>query len=159
MKKNLISSRKKTAATSGRGKKGDDNNPTDIYVGARMRMRRTLLGLSQEKLAAALGITFQQVQKYERGVNRVGASRLYDLSRILEVPVAFFFDEMEFGGKSKSKLSLASPKAGLAGDELNDRETLELIKAYKSIKNASVRKSVLDMIRSLAKKQSNDNKA
>src|SRR5678816_919138 len=69
-------------------------NPVDIHVGGRVRLRRTLLGMSQEKLADALGLTFQQVQKYERGANRIGASRLHQLSRILEVPVAFFFEEM-----------------------------------------------------------------
>tara|TARA_R110002094_G_scaffold157588_1_gene143880 strand:+ start:155 stop:439 length:285 start_codon:yes stop_codon:yes gene_type:complete len=69
-------------------------DPVDIHVGARVRLRRTLLGMSQEKLGKALGLTFQQVQKYERGANRIGSSRLFQLSRILDVPVSFFFDEM-----------------------------------------------------------------
>src|SRR4051795_11251213 len=69
-------------------------SPIDVHVGARIRLRRTLLGMSQEKLGEALGLTFQQVQKYERGVNRVGASRLFDLSRVLDVPISFFFDDM-----------------------------------------------------------------
>src|SRR4051794_34996027 len=69
-------------------------NPIDVHVGARVRLRRTLLGMSQERLGEALGLTFQQVQKYERGTNRIGASRLFDLSRVLEVPVSFFFEEM-----------------------------------------------------------------
>ncbi|HIC80951.1 MAG TPA: XRE family transcriptional regulator, partial [Kiloniellaceae bacterium] len=69
-------------------------NPVDVHVGGRVRLRRTLLGMSQEKLGEAIGLTFQQVQKYERGANRVGASRLFDLSRVLDVPVGFFFDEM-----------------------------------------------------------------
>src|SRR5215212_933479 len=69
-------------------------NPIDIRVGARLRLRRTLLGMSQEKLGEAIGLTFQQVQKYERGANRIGASRLFDLSRVLDVPVSFFFDDM-----------------------------------------------------------------
>src|SRR3990170_3875461 len=72
-------------------------NPVDIHVGARVRLRRTLLGMSQEKLGEAIGLTFQQVQKYERGANRIGSSRLYDLSRVLEVPVSFFFEEMSPG--------------------------------------------------------------
>ena len=83
--------------TRGRGRGRTANgkpNPVDIHVGARVRLRRTLLGMSQEKLGEAIGLTFQQVQKYERGANRVGASRLYDLSRVLEVPVSFFFDDM-----------------------------------------------------------------
>ena len=69
-------------------------NPVDVHVGNRMRQRRTLLGMSQEKLGEALGLTFQQVQKYERGMNRVSASRLFDLSRVLDVPIAYFFEEM-----------------------------------------------------------------
>src|ERR1700724_4341131 len=79
-------------------------SPIDIHVGSRIRLRRTLLGMSQERLGEALGLTFQQVQKYERGVNRVGASRLFDLSRVLDVPISFFFDDMpdslaaNFGG-------------------------------------------------------------
>src|ERR1700724_1363620 len=77
-----------------RRRKSDRPNPIDIHVGARVRLRRTLLGMSQEKLGEAIGLTFQQVQKYERGANRVGDSRLYDLSRVLDVPVAFFFEEM-----------------------------------------------------------------
>src|SRR6266567_5359493 len=78
----------------GRRQKSDKPNPTDSHVGARVRLRRTLLGMSQEKLGNAIGLTFQQVQKYERGANRIGASRLFDLSRVLDVPVAFFFDDM-----------------------------------------------------------------
>src|SRR3954463_11032856 len=69
-------------------------SPIDVHVGSRIRLRRTLLGMSQERLGEALGLTFQQVQKYERGVNRVGASRLFDLSRVLDVPISFFFDDM-----------------------------------------------------------------
>src|SRR5512134_3751494 len=70
-------------------------NPVDIHVGSRVRLRRTLLGLSQEKLGEAVGLTFQQIQKYERGANRIGASRLFEFSRILDVPVSFFFDDMD----------------------------------------------------------------
>src|SRR5271168_979573 len=79
-------------------------SPIDVHVGSRIRLRRTLMGMSQERLGESLGLTFQQVQKYERGVNRVGASRLYDLSRVLDVPISFFFDDMpdslaaNFGG-------------------------------------------------------------
>ena len=69
-------------------------NPIDVHVGSRIRLRRTLIGMSQERLGEALGLTFQQVQKYERGVNRVGASRLFDLSRVLDVPISFFYDDM-----------------------------------------------------------------
>jgi len=76
-------------------RKGDGPNPIDVHVGSRVRLRRNMLGLSQEKLGEAIGLTFQQVQKYERGANRIGASRLHDLSRVLDVPVSFFFDNMD----------------------------------------------------------------
>src|SRR3954454_9057216 len=85
-------------------KEGGRPSPIDVHVGSRIRLRRTLLGMSQERLGESLGLTFQQVQKYERGVNRVGASRLFDLSRVLDVPISFFFDDMpdslaaNFGG-------------------------------------------------------------
>lgn len=139
-------------------------NHLDVHVGGRMRLRRTLLGLSQEKLANALGVTFQQVQKYERGINRVGASRLYDLARVLDVPVAFFFDGIaanKTGPGSRRKplvpmFGVASLKTAFKyedDDEIgNDREILELVRAFKSIKNPDMRKSVLDMVRSLQKK-------
>ena len=90
-------------ASRGRTPSGQPN-PIDIHVGNRIRLRRTLLGLSQEKLAAMLGLTFQQVQKYERGMNRVGASRLWDLSKVLEVPVDFFYEDMD------SKVARQSPR-------------------------------------------------
>src|SRR3954467_15416405 len=77
-------------------------NPIDIHVGTRIRLRRTLLGLSQEKLGEAIGLTFQQVQKYERGANRVGSSRIFDLSRVLDVPISYFFDEMPNAVQDKS---------------------------------------------------------
>ena len=73
----------------------DIPHPVDVHVGTRVRLRRTLLGMSQEKLGEAIGLTFQQVQKYERGTNRIGASRLYELSRVLDVPVGFFFEEID----------------------------------------------------------------
>src|ERR1041385_1972302 len=86
--------------SSGRTASQGNPNPVDVHVGARVRLRRTLLGMSQEKLGDAIGLTFQQVQTYERGANRIGASRLYDLSRVLDVPVSYFFEE--FGETSPS---------------------------------------------------------
>jgi transcriptional regulator with XRE-family HTH domain len=82
------------AEITDRAEKEHRSSPIDTHVGSRVRLRRTLLGMSQEKLGEALGLTFQQVQKYERGVNRIGASRLFDLSRVLDVPIGFFFDDM-----------------------------------------------------------------
>jgi transcriptional regulator with XRE-family HTH domain len=128
----------------------------DVHVGTRVRLRRTLLGMSQEKLAAALSLTFQQVQKYERGVNRIGASRLFDLARILDVPIGFFFDDMpssvEGGSIINSRRRSAPNEAqiGLEDDLLLKRETLELARAYHRINEPAVRKRVLDLIKSLA---------
>ena len=126
-------------------------NPTDIHVGSRLRLRRTLLGLSQGKLGEAVGLTFQQIQKYERGANRVGASRLYALSRVLDVPVAFFFEEMpaEISGKGVPGLA-EGPQVGFSADPLAKRETLELVRAYYRIKDPNVRKRLFNLAKSLA---------
>src|SRR5271166_1209637 len=112
-------------------------SPIDVHVGARIRLRRTLLGMSQERLGEALGLTFQQVQKYERGVNRVGASRLFDLSRVLDVPISFFFDDMPdnlantYGAPpGRRPTGFPEPQTGYADEALNRRETLELVRAY-----------------------------
>ncbi len=133
-------------------------NPVDIHVGARVRLRRTLLGLSQEKLGDAIGLTFQQVQKYERGTNRIGASRLFDLGRVLDVPVSFFFDDMSEGIKDRSPVAvargtatgLAEEPAGFENDPLTRRETLELVRAYYAISDPQVRKRVYELARALA---------
>lgn len=130
-------------------------SPIDVHVGSRVRLRRTLLGMSQEKLGEALGLTFQQVQKYERGVNRIGASRLFDLARVLDVPISFFFDDMpgEMGlgaGGRRMAAGLAEPQEGFDDDALHRRETLELVRAYYRITDVSVRKRVFDLIKSLA---------
>jgi transcriptional regulator with XRE-family HTH domain len=131
-------------------------SPIDVHVGARIRLRRTLLGMSQERLGEALGLTFQQVQKYERGVNRVGASRLFDLSRVLDVPISFFFDDMPdslsnaFGGPAGRRSSSFSESAeGFGDDTLNRRETLELVRAYYRITDPAIRKRVFDLIKSM----------
>ncbi len=131
-------------------------SPIDIHVGSRIRLRRTLLGMSQERLGEALGLTFQQVQKYERGVNRVGASRLFDLSRVLDVPISFFFDDMPdslantYGAQSGRRAAgFAEAQDGFTDDALNRRETLELVRAYYRITDPAVRKRVFDLIKSM----------
>jgi transcriptional regulator with XRE-family HTH domain len=131
-------------------------SPIDVHVGSRIRLRRTLLGMSQERLGEALGLTFQQVQKYERGVNRVGASRLFDLSRVLDVPISFFFDDMPdalssaYGAQGHRRMvGLSEPQEGFADDTLNRRETLELVRAYYRITDPSVRKRVFELIKSM----------
>ena len=131
-------------------------SPIDVHVGTRIRLRRTLLGMSQERLGESLGLTFQQVQKYERGVNRVGASRLFDLSRVLDVPISFFFDDMpdslsaNFGGTPNRRSSGLPDSSDPFGDDtLSRRETLELVRAYYRITDPSVRKRVFDLIKSM----------
>lgn len=126
-----------------RGRAADGGpNPVDIHVGARIRLRRTLLGLSQEKLGEALGITFQQVQKYERGANRVGASRLYSLSKALEVPVSFFFDGFE--------PEQGANHAVQSGEETDtSRKTLELVRNFSAL-DTSRQSIVSDLAKGLA---------
>ncbi len=129
-------------------------NPVDIHVGSRVRMRRTLMGLSQEKLGEAIGLTFQQVQKYERGANRIGSSRLYQLSRVLDVPVAFFFEELPpevTGRKSRGAKAVAeSPGPAYRSDPLTKRETLELVRAYYRIGDTDIRTRIFDMVKAIA---------
>jgi len=132
-------------------------SPIDVHVGGRVRLRRTLMGMSQERLGEALGLTFQQVQKYERGVNRIGASRLFDLARVLDVPIGFFFDDMPDGvggtvGPPRRSAALggfADAQDSFEDDALHRRETLELVRAYYRITDPAVRKRVFDLIKSL----------
>ena len=130
-------------------------NVVDIHVGGRVRMRRKMLGISQETLADALGLTFQQVQKYERGANRVSASKLFDLARVLDVPIGFFFDDMPdaMGGQTALRARMggfAEQQAGSEDDTLHKRATLELVRAYYRITEPAVLKRVFDLIKSLA---------
>lgn len=150
----------KITATSSRKirKKKGRANSVDAHVGGRLRMRRSLLGMSQENLADAVGITFQQVQKYERGTNRVSASRLYQFSKILDVPVSFFFEQYS----DTSKASGFHQKIGMADNDqaeyvvndsrIYDKETIELLRVYYSIENEKDRKDFLKIIRSMAGK-------
>ena len=121
-------------------------HPVDIHVGARARMRRKLLGMTQTDLGRALGLTFQQIQKYERGVNRIGAGRLYDLARVLDVPVNFFFEDMPPEVIAISPATKGRGKAkklpSYAPDLMTKRETLEFVRAYYKIKDADVRQRV-----------------
>jgi transcriptional regulator with XRE-family HTH domain len=131
-----------------------NNNAIDVHVGRRVRVRRTLLGMSQEQLGDALSITFQQVQKYERGSNRVSASRLWDIGQILEVPVSFFFEDMSDDTKDHSPRKMKTGDAAEVGeaplDTMARRETLELVRAYYQITNAGVRKRITEMVKAVA---------
>ena len=126
-------------------------NPIDIHVGSRVRLRRTLLGMSQEKLGQALGLTFQQVQKNERGVNRIGSSRLYHLSQILDVPVSFFFDDMPPLDPDALPGLGEKTQAEFVPDPLVKRETLELVRAYYKITDPGARKRLFELTKAIAK--------
>jgi transcriptional regulator with XRE-family HTH domain len=122
-------------------------NAMDIHVGARVRLRRMLMGMSQEKLGELLGLTFQQVQKYEKGVNRIGAGRLFELGQVLTVPVQFFYDDAPGGtapGFGEGAAETYVP------DFLNSKEGIELNRAFQRITDPKVRRSVVDLVRSIA---------
>ena len=129
--------------------------PVDMHVGSRIRLRRRLLGLSQTKLGETVGLTFQQIQKYENGANRVGASRIYQLATALNVPVSFFFDAMP------PELIPEFPESPVEEDRLptdlfTKRETLDLLRDYHRITDATLRKKVLDMVRAMAENMRDD---
>lgn len=134
--------------------KGDKPNPIDIHVGSRVRLRRNMLGLSQEKLGDAIGLTFQQVQKYERGANRIGASRLLELSRVLDVPVAFFYDDVDPVRAPAIPGGFAEPTAeGFDSDPLRKQETLDLVEAYYAITDPAVRRRFQELAKTLATRE------
>ncbi len=129
----------------------ENPNPVDVHVGARLRLRRTMLGMSQTKLADAVGLTFQQIQKYERGTNRVGSSRLFEFARVLGVPVSYFYEDQA------STLGAPPPSRGqrehdaIDSSQLAKRETLELVRAYYKIADPTVRRRLFEMTKALAR--------
>jgi transcriptional regulator with XRE-family HTH domain len=128
-------------------------NPIDVHVGSRVRLRRMLLGMSQEKLGEQLGLTFQQVQKYEKGVNRIGASRLFDLAQILGVPVQFFYEEAPASQASHAEAApgfAERPAESYVIDFLASREGLELNKAFMRIGDSRTRRAIVELVRALA---------
>ena len=127
-------------------------NPVDKYVGSRVRMRRIMLGMSQEKLGDSLGLTFQQVQKYEKGTNRIGASRLQQISEILQVPVSFLFEGGPSGPLAEGGMSEASSPA-YASDFLATSEGLALARAFTSIKDPKLRRSIVDLVEQMASRE------
>ena len=133
-----------------------NNNAVDMHVGKRVRLRRTLLGMSQEQLGSELNITFQQVQKYERGANRISASRLWDIGQILDVPINYFFDDMTENTMQSSprRVSRGGDIVDLTDEQIKDpmarRETLELVRTYYSIEKPLVRKRISEMVKSIA---------
>ena len=127
-------------------------NPIDEHVGNRVRLRRLFLGMSQDDLGTPLGVTFQQIQKYEKGTNRIGAGRLFDISKVLKVDIDYFYDGV---AEDNGVYSLAEKQKAFKHEEVieerNNRETIALINAYYSIQSPKVRKQALDMIKTLSK--------
>ena len=132
----------------------DGPSPIDVHVGSRVRLRRTLLGMSQEKLGEAIGLTFQQVQKYERGMNRISASKLWKLSNVLDVPVSYFFDDLGVDEDGQVPALTGGEPSGssdtLALDPMAKRETLELVRAYYKISDPLVRRRLFELTKAAA---------
>jgi transcriptional regulator with XRE-family HTH domain len=124
-------------------------NPIDVHVGSRIRLRRAMVGMSQEKLGESLGITFQQVQKYEKGTNRVGASRLQNIAAVLNVPVSFFFEDAPTGS-SEAATGMAESASSYVVDFLSSSEGLQLNRAFVKVSDPKVRRKIIDLVRSLA---------
>ncbi len=127
-------------------------NPIDVHVGSRVRLRRMMLGMSQEKLGEHLGITFQQIQKYEKGTNRIGASRLQHIARVLSTPVSFFFEDAP-GASSETRNAdgmAEAPTTSYVVDFLSSSEGIQLNKAFVRIKDAKLRRRLIDLVRAMA---------
>lgn len=127
-------------------------HPVDIHVGRRLRQKRTFLGLSQDAVGKKIGVTFQQIQKYERGINRMGASRLYDFAKALGVQVSYFFEGFgDYVNDDAASVGMAEPNAqAFEHDNMNNRETLEVMRAYYKIKNPALRKRVVELIKAMS---------
>jgi transcriptional regulator with XRE-family HTH domain len=130
-------------------------NPVDKYVGSRVRMRRIMLGMSQEKLGEALGLTFQQIQKYEKGTNRVGASRIQQISEILQVPVSFLFEGSPTGTATADGFAEAGSPSYIS-DFLATSEGLALTRAFTRITDAKLRRSIVDLVEQIAGREAPD---
>ncbi len=142
-------------------------NPVDVHVGNRIRIRRNLLGWSQEKLGLMLGLTFQQIQKYEKGLNRVSASRLWDFSVVMNTPISFFYEDMDDQTAKCSPRRYSNPEAEMSlsdnnslfdEDPMRKQETLELVRAYYKISNRNVAQNLYDLIISMSKSPYMQNK-
>ncbi len=126
-------------------------NPIDVHVGKRVRARRTLMGLSQSKLGKAINTTFQQVQKYERGMNRISSSRLYQIAEVLDVPIPYFFDDLPANISGRKTPGLADvERAPFEGDPMASQETLKLVRAYYRIQSPLLRQRLRELVKALS---------
>lgn len=132
-------------------------DPVDKHVGQRLRVRRSLMGISQEKLAEAIGLTFQQIQKYERGTNRISAGRLFQFSKILEVPISYFYEQFDRGFDQENNVVGLSDNDQEEFDSYDDvmkrKETLDLVRLYYSIKDPELRKDLLKFVKAMAERK------
>ena len=144
-----MSSPQKAAKPTPMGTKSEGPHPIDIHVGARVKLRRMILGMSQETLGKALGLTFQQIQKYEKGVNRIGASRIFELSKLLDVPIQYFYN-----GYGNENGAAKDGVDGRSGDRfmdlVNSPEGVQLCRSFSEITDPQVKKRVLDLVKSIA---------
>ena len=152
MKTKIAAKKKQKAAAIEEGQP----DPIDIHVGRRMRQRRILVGMSQEKLGESVGLTFQQIQKYERGTNRMGSSRIFRFAEVLGVPVSYFYEEMTANAANATRVpGFGENKQDelqddlLQGNLLHQRETLDLVRAYYNINDTKLRRHILDMMKLL----------
>ena len=135
----------KSADDGGRHGRGTGvPDPVDVHVGSRIRIRRLLIGMNQETLAKALGLTFQQVQKYEGGANRVSASRLSQIAEVLGVPISYFFNDIDMAGDGPDQSELE------ARERMQRPDVIELIRSYYAIGDARIRQQFLDMVKTVA---------
>lgn len=125
-------------------------NPIDVHVGSRVRLRRTMLSMSQEKLGDSLGITFQQIQKYEKGANRIGASRLQEIANVLNTPVSFFFEDAPSTKSGGGAGFAESESTNYVVDFLSSSEGLQLNRAFVKIRDPKVRRKIVEMVRALS---------
>ena len=125
-------------------------NPIDVHVGRRLRMRRMLVGMSQEKLGESLDVTFQQVQKYERGANRISASRLFDISHILDVPVQYFFDDIKPARRKKKTQRRKHVDTAQVISFLSTQDGAVLIRTFSEIDSAQIRRNIIDLVKSIS---------
>ncbi len=139
------------------GTRGSDTpHPVDVHVGQRVKLRRTLMGMTQGKLGESIGLTFQQIQKYERGANRISARKLWQLSNVLDVPVSFFFDEMSDKVKASFPGYIGeTAEDGIPEEELtlHRRQTLELVRTFSKLQDPVIRKRVIDVVRAIAESE------
>ena len=129
-------------------------NSVDVYVGTRLKIRRNEMGLSQNKIGEMTGVTFQQIQKYEKGTNRIGASRLYEFAKILKVPVSYFYDQYEATHEGSN---LTDIKEGFKDkDAVSEKEIITLIKSFSAIKDPAHRKSIINLAKTLSKNENSE---